>query len=117
MTDILPENEYLFKKKIAIFSKIAFGFSVLTFSLFLIFVANVTAIFRVRINNSAVLGMIIMLLLLSMTLGLLFSIISLAKKEKLKYIKNIAAFVNIGLIIVVIGTMIFFLIMDLKNMV
>jgi hypothetical protein len=116
MTDILTENDFSLKKTTAVFSKTAFVFSILTFLLFLIFVANITALFRVRTNNPAILGLIIILLLLSMTLGLIFSIISLVKKERIKYIKGIAAIVNIGLIIVIIGTMIFALIMDLKNM-
>ena len=116
MTDILTESDFSLKKRSAVFSKIAFCFSIWTSFLFFIFVANITATFRPKANNPAVLGKLTLLLLLSMTLGLIFSIISLVKKEKIRHIKAIAAVVNIGLIIVILGTMIFALIMDLKNM-
>ena len=114
MTDILTENDFSSEKKNAICSKIAFGFSILTFVLYLIFVASVTAIFRVKENNAAVTRLIIILLLSSMTLGPIFSIVSLVKKERVRYIKTIAAVVNIGMIIVIIGTITFTLMIDLK---
>lgn len=116
MTDILTDSQLSLHGKSAVFSKIAVGFSIATLLIFLIFIANITALFRIKSNNPAFLGVTTLILLVSMILGVVFSIISIVRKEKLKFIKPFAAVVNIGLFFVVLGTMIFALYMDLKNM-
>jgi uncharacterized membrane protein len=116
MTDLLVEYEPLQQRKAPTFSKIAFGFSISTFLIYVLFIANITAIIRIKSNNPAFLGITTLCLLLSMILGLVFSIISLARKEKLKYIKAIAAIINFSMVALTVGSMIFALYMDLKNM-
>ena len=116
MTDLLVEYEPSLQRKAPKFSKIAFGFSIATFSIFVLFIANIMAIIRIKSNNPAFLGITTICLLLSMILGVVFSIISLARKEKLKYIKAIAAIINFGMVAVIIGSMIFSVYMDFKNM-
>jgi hypothetical protein len=115
MDDTLVENAYSKENKPGVFSKIAFGFAILTFTLFTILLITVTMFPVVSFVNSTLPKLVSGLVVLSMILGLVFSIISLARREKIKYLKTIAAIVNIGLAVVVFGSMIFALFMDLRR--
>ena len=116
MEDILSEIDNTKNKKPAVFSKIAFGFAILTIILFATLFVNFMLIITARGGNPAISMPAAGMLLFSMLGGLVLSIISLVKKEKIKYIKTIAAILNIGLFALILGLMIYSMMSDWDKM-
>ena len=116
MDDILIDSEHSERTKSATFAKLAFGCGILTLTLFAILFINSLHLFRSLLGHPIVARMVSFTTLLSLVLGLIFSIISLVRKEQLKYLKAIAVTLNIGLFVLMIGSMIFALVMDIKRM-
>jgi phosphoglycerol transferase MdoB-like AlkP superfamily enzyme len=115
MSDILVDIDSSKKSPGAIFSKIAFYFSILTFLIFTIHIVNIWLVLTHRGGNLKASELTGALSFFSMILGLTFSIISLIRKEKIKYIKILAASINIALFVIIIALVIYALIMNFKS--
>ncbi len=103
MEDILIQSEYSKPTGKATFSKLAFVFSIATIVLFTVMVVVAALTASSYGGSITFLKIFSWIIFLSMVLGLVFSIISLVKKEKLKYFKVIAIILNFGFFILVIA--------------
>jgi uncharacterized membrane protein len=115
MEDLLIDTEQSQQTKPATFSKLAFGFSMLTFICLIFLFTNILLIMRASGGHPTISKIASFLLLFSMLLGLAFSIVSLVRKEKLKYLKTIAIIINFGLLILMVASIIFNILMSSKR--
>ena len=114
--DQLEEHDFHPKEKNPVFSKIAFCFAILSPTLIILAVANTVARMKAIHEDRTVSLVLGRLGLLSVLLGLFFTVASLYRKEKLKYLKLIAAILNIGIFLILLFIVAFAFVMDWKRL-
>lgn len=98
-----------------LFSKLSIVFSILTLTLIIVLVNFVIETIKAKKILQAAPSPLVIGTYVSCLLGVIFSILSLIKKEKLRYWKAISATLNIILFLFIIGTILFGLYKDLKR--
>jgi hypothetical protein len=110
MADILTEVESSSNRRRSVYSKLSFIFSVLSICLLTVsFWSMSWPHYRTmtKFLVKAIQGTVF--------LGLIFSVISIVRKEKIKYIKLIGLILNLLLVLFLIATVIFATVMDSRK--
>jgi hypothetical protein len=107
MNEILDHNPNENTPKSNLFSKLAFGCSMLIISCFVIAFKMTPTVIKTAsdLDSPSNFKYIGGGLLIFTTLGVVFSIISIIRKEKLKYFKLIAAIFNILCVLLIFGNL------------
>lgn len=98
-------NEKNIKRNI--FSKLAFIFGLLTIALLISLAISFPSKIKVNEGIPIFITQLIMAIQMSCLFGVLFSIISVIRKERLKYIKITGILLNFLIVIILIGLAIF----------
>ena len=114
MDDILVDKDYVITKA-PTFSRLAFACSVVALVTFSIIVSKSFSRHPtpVKVDNFSVINTLI--LLTSLILGVIFSILSFVKKERLKFFKLTGAIMNFLIFLLVTISILFALFKDAKN--
>lgn len=90
-----------------IFSKLSFGISMLTLLLFVMVIFSFPSKIKVSDGIPFFLRILIVSLQISCLIGLILTIISYMRKEKLRHFKTIGAVLNLLLFSIMVGAIIF----------
>lgn len=99
-----------------LFSKLSFGFSILTIILFCTLINSIPFTIKADEHLPVISKPLIGTTLISTLLGFIFSIISLINRERLKYLKIIGVVINFIMLLIIIGIIGFALLMDWNSM-
>jgi hypothetical protein len=98
-----------------LFSKLSVAFSGLTLILIIILISYVPSTIKSNEGFPVIPKWLIVVTEISCLSGFTCSMVSLVRKERLKYLKLIGAVLNIFLFLFLFGTIAFALLMDLKR--
>ena len=108
----MVNNEANGKACKTLYSKLSFTFSALTLILFILLVNSIPSTIKANEGFPIIPKWLILTAASSCFLGFIFCIISLIRKERLKYLKVIGGVLNILLFLFLIGIIGFAIIMD-----
>jgi hypothetical protein len=100
-------DDFKEKKKNPIYSKLAFGFSLITLTLLIVLINKIPSTLNAIDGPLFIPVGLLLVTLISCLAGTLFSVMSLVRKEELKYFKGIGVSLNLFLFILVIGAVIY----------
>ena len=96
-------------------SKLSFAISLITLICFLMILSQIPTRLKASAGFPAISTTLLIFTLVSCLAGVIFTAISIARKERLKYLKWVGALLNILFFLLIFGSMVYARILDYTN--